>query len=258
MGDYVDINGHPTWVDQRGSGDKTILTMHGGLSNSDFLETLTDVLAQQYRVVAFDRRGHGRTADSDDAFHYDDMASEAIGVLERVVGGPAHLVGWSDGGIVGLFVAMRRPDLVDRMVLIGANFHFEGAMQIEVGPEFTDLIRADYAERSPDGDEHFEAVLGKFLTMMTTEPTLTTDDLRKINTPTLVLVGDDDLITLSHTAELYESLPAGQLAVVPGTSHVLPVERPDETARLIVQFLEVDVPPVTMMPIRRAATQERT
>jgi pimeloyl-ACP methyl ester carboxylesterase len=258
MGERVEINGHPTWVDQRGSGDSTMLIMHGGLSNSDLLEALTDALAEQYRVVAFDRRGHGRTADTDDAFHYDDMATEAIGVLEQVVGGPAHLVGWSDGGIVGLFVAMRRPDLVDRMVLIGANFHFEGAMSVEVSPEFSEMIRADYAARSPDGDEHFDAVFGKFVTMITAEPTLTTDDLRRIGTPTLVLAGDDDLITLAHTAELYESLPAGQLAVVPGTSHTLPIERPDETARIIRHFLDVDVPPLTVMPVRRATPTQPT
>src|SRR5215217_2476591 len=102
MGETVDINGHPTWVDQRGSGDTTILMLHGGLSNSDALEALTRTLAERYRVVAFDRRGHGRTADTDAAFHYDDMASETITVLEQVIGGPAHLVGWSDGGIVAL------------------------------------------------------------------------------------------------------------------------------------------------------------
>ena len=88
--------------------------------------------------------------------------------------------------------------------------------------------------------------------MMQTEPTLTSDDLRAIVAPTLVLVGDDDLITLAHTCELYESLPVGQLAIVPGTSHVLPMERTDETARIILHFLESDVPPTTFMPIRRA------
>src|SRR6187200_1328704 len=130
MGETVEINGHPTWVDRRGSGDRTILVMHGGLSNSDALEALADILAGHYRVVAFDRRGHGRTADTDAPFHYDDMATEAIGVLEQVVGGPAHVVGWSDGGNVGLLVAMRRPDLAHRMVVIGANFHFSGVMPI--------------------------------------------------------------------------------------------------------------------------------
>jgi pimeloyl-ACP methyl ester carboxylesterase len=253
MGERIEINGHPTWIDEHGSGDKTVLMMHGGMSNSDTLETLTNALAEHYRVVAFDRRGHGRTADTDAPFHYDDMATEAIGVLEQVIGSPAHIVGWSDGGNVGLLVAMRRPDLVDRMVVIGANFHFAGAMPISVDPGFTDLLRGAYVERSPDGGEHFEAHIGKAMAMIETEPTLTTQDLGKIAAPTLVLVGDDDLITLAHTAELYESLPAGQLAVVPATSHVLPLERPDETARIILHFLDADLPPTTFMPIRRAA-----
>ena len=252
MGERVEINGHPTWVDQRGSGDTTVVMMHGGLSNSDALEDLTNTLAEHYRVVAFDRRGHGRTADTDAPFHYDDMATEAIGVLEQVVGGPAHVVGWSDGGNVGLLVAMRRPDLVHRMVVIGANFHFSGVMPIHADQGFLDLLRPAYVERSPDGEEHFEAHLSKAMTMIETEPTLTADDLRTIPTPTLVLVGDDDLITLAHTTELYESLPAGQLAVVPGTSHVLPMERPDETARIILHFLQADLPPATFMPVRRS------
>jgi len=256
MGERVEINGHPTWVDQRGSGATTILIMHGGLSNSDTLEALTNGLAERYRVVAFDRRGHGRTADTDAPFHYDAMATEAIGVLEQVVGGPAHIVGWSDGGNVGLLVAMRRPDLVDRMVVIGANFHYEGAMPVDADPGFFDMLREAYVERSPDGEQHFEAHLGKAMTMMQTEPTLTSDDLRTIVTPTLVLVGDDDLITLAHTCELYESLPVGQLAIVPGTSHVLPMERTDETARIILHFLESDVPPTTFMPIRRTRARE--
>src|SRR5688572_20111038 len=258
MGERVEINGHPTWVDERGTGDQTVLMMHAGLSNSDTLEALTNALAEQYRVVAFDRRGHGRTADTDEPFHYDDMATEAIGVLEQVVGGSAHIIGWSDGGIVGLFVAMRRPDLVDRMVLIGANFHFDGATPVNPEPQFLDMIRAEYDERSPDGAEHFDASAQKFMAMVTTEPTLTTDDVRTISAPTLVLVGDDDLITLAHTTELYESLPAGQLAVVPGTSHVLPLERPDETARIILHFLQADVPPVTFMPVRRADGSEHS
>ena len=95
MGDRVDIGGHPTWVETRGSGEETVLLLHGGVSNSDVtLDVLSAPLEQaHYRVVAFDRRGHGYTADTDAPFHYEDMATETIGVLEQVVGGPAHLVG---------------------------------------------------------------------------------------------------------------------------------------------------------------------
>lgn len=205
-------------------------------------------------MVAFDRRGHGYTADTAEPFHYEDMATETIGVLEKVVGGRAHLVGWSDGGIVGLLVALRRPDLVNRLVVIGTNYHFDGAFSIDLDPnsEFLTMIGQAYAERSPDGTEHFAEVAGKFMTMMTAEPTLTPDELRNIIAPILVLAGDDDIIKLSHTAELYEAIPNSQLAIVPGASHALPIERPGETARIILDFLGVNEKPATLMPIRRA------
>jgi pimeloyl-ACP methyl ester carboxylesterase len=255
MGEHLDIGGHPTWVDQRGSGPATILLLHGGMSNSDLLlEAVGAPLAERHRVVAFDRRGHGYTADTAAPFHYEDMAAETIGVLEAVVGGPAHLVGWSDGGIVGLLVALQRPELVDRMVVIGANFHHDGIGGLEMpedSPFAREIVEA-YAQRSPDGGEHFGEVFEKFTAMVTTEPTLTTDDLGRITAPTLVMAGDDDAVLLRHTCEMYEALPAGQLSIVPGTSHALPIERPDVTARTVLDFLRAEVPPATLMPVRRA------
>jgi pimeloyl-ACP methyl ester carboxylesterase len=256
MAEQIEINGLSTWVEKRGSGKETVLLLHGGLSNSDLLlDALSKPLETSYRVVAFDRRGHGYTADTAEPFHYDEMATETIGVLEKVVGGRAHLVGWSDGGIVGLLVALRRPDLVDRLVVIGTNYHFDGALPLDFDPnsEFAAMIFQAYAERSPDGGEHFEEIAGKFMNLVTTEPTLTVEDLKNIVAPTLVMAGDDDMIKLSHTAELYEALPNGQLSVVPGTSHALPIERSAETARVIVDFLQADTKPSTFMPIRRAA-----
>ncbi len=254
MGERVEINGHPTWVEQRGEGGETILLLHGGMSNSDvLLDALSAPLVERHRLVAFDRRGHGFTADTDAPFHYDDMAAETIGVLETV-GGPAHIVGWSDGGIVGLLVALKRPDLVNRLVLIGVNFHHEGFLPLDLDPNspVAAMMMQSYAERSPDGEAHFGDVFEKFMTMITTEPTLTVDDLATVTTPTLVMVGDDDLIALSHTCALYESLPAGQLCVVARASHGLPLEYPDETARNVLSFLAADLPPSTLMPCRRA------
>jgi pimeloyl-ACP methyl ester carboxylesterase len=254
MGEYLDIGGHPTWVDQRGSG-ATILLLHGGMSNSDLLiDAIGAPLAERYRVVAFDRRGHGYTGDTAAPFHYGDMAAETIGVLETVVGGQAHLVGWSDGGIIGLLVALHRPQLVDRVVVIGANFHHDGVGGLDLPEDdpFTRAIVEAYAERSPDGGEHFGEVFEKFEAMVTTEPTLTTDDLGRITAPTLVMAGDDDAVLLPHTCAMYEALPAGQLSIVPGTSHALPIERADVTARTVLDFLAAEVPPPTLMPVRRA------
>ncbi len=254
MGEHIDIGGHPTWVEDRGGGDKAVLVLHGGMSNSDFLlDAFGDALADRYRVVAFDRRGHGYTSDTASPFHYEDMADETIAVLERVVGSRAHLVGWSDGGIVALAVAMRRPDLVERMVLIGTNFHYAGVLRANLPPDssFRTQIREEYAARAPEGAGHFQEMVDKSLTMWTTEPTWVEADLTSITAPTLVLVGDDDVTLLSHTAALYEVLPAGQLCVVPRTSHALPVERPAEVARVILDFLAAELPAATLMPVRR-------
>jgi pimeloyl-ACP methyl ester carboxylesterase len=254
MGSYVDIAGHQTWIEEAGAGDETIVLLHGGLSNGDaLLDSIGPPLGEHYRLVAPDRRGHGRTADIEGPFHYEDMVDETIGVLEQVVGGPAHLVGWSDGGIVSLLLSMRRPDLVRRQVLIGANYHFEGTRPLEMADDdpLGQAMFEAYAERSPHGGEHFPAVLEKTLPLYASEPTLNPDDLGRVTTPTLVLVGDDDIIELAHTVMLFEALPAGQLAVVPRTSHMVPMEAPQEVAHLVRDFLSADVPPQTLMPSRR-------
>jgi pimeloyl-ACP methyl ester carboxylesterase len=257
VGDYVDIGGHPTWVDERGRWAETVLLLHGGLSHSDLLlDAIGPAVAERYRLVAFDRRGHGRTADTPDPFHYDDMVTETIGVLERVVGDQAHLVGWSDGGIIALLVALRQPELAGKVVAIGTNYHYEGIhpVPIDAASPVMAEIAASYGERSPDGPDHFSEVLNKSLTMIATEPMLTTEDLKQIDVPTLVVSGDDELVRLDHTCSMYEALPAGQLAVVPGASHALPIEKPAEVARLILEFLAADGPPQTFMPVRRPPT----
>lgn len=256
MGEYIEIGGHMTWVEEFGStaAAETVVLLHGGISNCDDLRPAASMFEDRYRLIAFDRRGHGRTADTDRRFSYVEMADETIGVLEHVVGGSAALVGWSDGGIVALLVALRRPDLVRRMVLIGTDFHYEGVRPFGQDAAMAatfEAMKASYGERSPDGPEHFQAMLGKATELMETEPTLTTRDLAAVSSPTLVLVGDDDLIEHAHTVALYEALPAGRLAVIPAASHMVPVEQPGLVGRLIADFLEAPEPPRTMMPSRR-------
>lgn len=254
MGEYVDVAGHRTWMHKSGNGEQTILLLHGGMSCSeDLLGALGEPLASTYSLVAFDRIGHGYTADNAEPFHYESMADEVVAVIE-LIGGPVHLLGWSDGGIAALLASRRRPDLVRRQVLIGTNFHYDGIILdgVDEGEEAVGGMAEAYARRSPDGADHFPVVLDKFLRMAETEPTLDVDDLAGIGTPTLVLAGDDDMVRLDHTVALYEGLPQGQLAIVPGASHSVPMEKPELVSRLVLDFLAAPVPPATMLPVRRS------
>jgi pimeloyl-ACP methyl ester carboxylesterase len=249
---YTEIGGHRTWFADSGGSADPVLMLHGGMSDSELmLEALEPALKDRFRILAFDRRGHGRTADADAAFHYEDMTSESIAVIEKLIGRPTHLVGWSDGAILALLVALRRPDLVRSLVLIGANYHFDGNVPTSPGGNGLKILKERYAERSPEGREHFAVVLKKSLAMFATEPTLTTDDLRRILAPALVMVGDDDLMTLAHTASLYESLPHAQLAVIPGTSHAVLLEKPELAAQLVSDYLGAPRVAETYFPIRR-------
>jgi pimeloyl-ACP methyl ester carboxylesterase len=255
MATFIDLDGVSTWTETRGSGERTVVLLHGGLGNSDdLLDSIGTDLEASFRLVAFDRRGHGYTADTEEPFHYDDMATHAIRVLEHLgASSTVHLVGWSDGGIVAMLIALRRPDLVDRLVLIGANFHVEGIHELNPGDGAPPPVMLEaYAMRSPDGADHFPVVAEKFMAMVTTEPTLTTDDLARLGHPTLVLVGDDDLVRLDHALALYEALPAGRLCVVPGASHAVVIERSQLVAAIITDFLQGPEPPETLIPIRRA------
>ena len=111
----------------RGAGDPLLL-LHGGICTNETWGPQLPAFADRFRVVAPERRAHGHTADVDGPLTYADMAADTIGFLDAVVGGPAHVVGWSDGGIVGLLVAIERPDLVRKLVAIGTNYDTAGVV----------------------------------------------------------------------------------------------------------------------------------
>ncbi|MEV6684365.1 alpha/beta hydrolase [Streptomyces sp. NPDC051130] len=258
MGAYVSLPGVQTWYEVEGDGEPLLL-LHGGLCTNETWGGQRADLAAQYRVYLPERRAHGHTPDVEGPLSYRDMADDTISFLETTVGGSAHLVGWSDGAIVALLVAIARPDLVRKVVAIGANF-LPGPQSI-ADPRMLDHMSADapdmalfrelYEAASPDGAAHWPVVVGKVMEMIRTQPDISTDDLARISAPTLVVVGDDDLVTLEHTIALYRAVPDSQLAVVPGASHALPVEKPEAVNRLILDFLTMDPSP-TIFPVRRA------
>jgi pimeloyl-ACP methyl ester carboxylesterase len=252
MPDYVQLGDVRTWYDEHGSGEALVL-LHPGGADARALAPNLDALAAHFHVYTPERRGHGRTPDVDGPITYELLARDTIAFLERVVGGPAHLVGNSGGAIVALLVAVRRPDLVRRLVLISGVFHRDGWIPVAIDPDAEphEAIVQGYAQLSPDGPEHFPVVLAKLKRMDFEEPTLTASQLGAVVNRTLVMLADDDEVTLEHAAEMYRSLPSAELTVIPGTSHGLLHEKPALCNAVIVDFLSGD-PVSTIAPIRRA------
>lgn len=257
----VDLDGVRTWYDVAGDGDPLVY-LHGGFSDSRELDPLRSRYAERFRVHTPDRRGHGRSPDVDGPFDFERLAADIAAFIDRVVGGPAHLVGFSDGATTALHVALRHPDLVRRLVLISGQYHADGLLPGLLAPNFADdpaaaaaamtasRLGRRYAEVSPDGPEHFTTVAEKNLRMAATEPRLDVADLAGVRARTLVVSADDDAIAPAHVLALYHGIPDAELAVVPGTSHVLISEKPDLVAQLVLDFLTTDPVPL-IAPIRR-------
>lgn len=253
MARHVQLGEVRTWYDEHGDGEPLALLHPGGADARAFAPNL-DALAAHFHVFTPERRGQGRTPDVEGPITYELMAQDTIAFLEAEVGGPADLVGCSDGASVALLVALRRPDLARRVVLVAGVFRHDGWIPgaVDLDEESMALFARMHGEVSPDGGEHFPIVADKMARMHAEEPVLDASDLARVTSRTLVMAADDDEVTLEHTIALYRGLPEAELAIVPGTSHGLLVEKPALCNGIIVGFL-TNEPARTIAPVRRAS-----
>ncbi len=243
-GTFVDAGETRTYYEVHGSGDPLVL-LHGGFCTVETFDGLTPGLAEHQTVYTPERRGHGRTADVEGPIAYAAMAADTIAFLDAVGVTGAHLVGWSDGAVVALLVARMRPDLARRLVMIGQPVNVDGLpdeMRAALSHGLTKqmlppMLEVLYAATSPDGPAHFDVVAEKLFALYKVEPNMELDELADINAPTLVMIGDDDLCTVEHAEAVRRALPNARLAVVPGASHSLPMEKPALTAAIVLDFL---------------------
>jgi pimeloyl-ACP methyl ester carboxylesterase len=254
---YIEVAGHRVWHEVEGSGDPLVL-LHGAFGGAmSFAAQTPALVAAGFRVYVPERRGHAHTPDIDGPLTYAAMAEDTIAYLDQELPAGAHLVGWSDGAVVALLVAQRRPDLVHRMVLIGQYYNSAGKVTGTVldefleSPEAMGFLRAGYDPFSPDGPEHFPVVYEKTLQMVRTEPEIALATLAAVTAPTLVVQGDRDEVTVEHSAAVVAALADARLAVLPGT-HALPIELPALFNPLVETFLrdQLAAPPWVVLPER--------
>src|SRR3989475_3805677 len=249
---HLRIRNSRIYYQTSGAGEPLLL-LHGGFGTVEDFAPQTPALAKHFRVVAFERPGHGHTADTSEPFSFDIMSTNTVDFIEALKLGATNLVGWSDGAITALIVAISRPDLVKRLVCVSGLFNTHAQ-----SPEDLKWIRSltpesfrkagsplakRYDEISPDGPGHFPVVVEKTKRLWLDEPNIAKEELAKISAPTMVMAADRDAIPIEHTLELFRSIKGAQLCIIPGTTHFLLSEKPDMVNNAILKFLTAEKKP---------------
>ncbi len=227
---YAAVNGLNMYYEVHGEGSPLLL-LHGGTGSIESFPTKYPFFATQFRVIAMEQMGHGRTADLvDRPFHYHDMAEDTVELMRQLGIESASIVGFSDGGIIGLDMAIHHPECVTKLAVTGAQTRNDGytAENLEwirtVNPDALPVSDA-YARLSPDGVDHWPNVLGRLQRMWAMEPGFSREEVQSIKAPTLIIVGDGDIVTPEHAVEMFRTIPDAQLCVVPHAGHgVMPKE----------------------------------
>ena len=244
----LEHNGASLAFTESGAGP-VLLLLHGGLSDSvsDF-GTVIPRLQSRFRVVALDSRGHGRSSWGDTPLSYAAFADDAAAVLREIGGRPAVVMGLSDGGITGFHLAGRHPELVARLVAIGASADISGDTT-HGGPAIREFTAAKFAAQQPERLAAWLAVspepdrVRPFIDALMREvwrpPVyVTPDELARIAAPTAIVLGDrDEYVTLAHATELQRTIPGSVLAVIPACGHLVFDSNPGAAWRLIDPLL---------------------
>ncbi|MFA5058027.1 MAG: alpha/beta hydrolase [Opitutaceae bacterium] len=234
-GAYALVHGRRMYYEVYGSGPPLILLHGGGNTIRGSFARQIPLFAQTHRVIALEQFGHGHSDDVDGELNYRRMAEDTAELLRQLHVTRADIVGWSDGGIIALILAVQHPELVRRLVVSGANIRPDG-----IRPEFRDPPPAPPGPDKAAAPDQAALMQRKLQTLWRTAPTAADIDerqLAQIQAPTLVMAGDDDVIRPEHTREIARLIPHARLCILPGTPHDTFSSHPDVVNPLILSFL---------------------
>ena len=234
------VNGIKIWYAVFGAGEPVIL-LHGGLANANYWGHQVPALAKRYRVIVMDSRGHGRSTRNAEPYGYDLMADDVVGLMDFLKVHKAAIVGWSDGAILGLDIALRHPDRLTKLFSFAANSDPSGVADIDQSPVFNAFIaraEKEYAALSPTPKD-YKAFLEQIEKMWATQPNWTAEQLHGITVPVWIVDADhDEAIKRENTEFMARSIPGAGLLIQPEVSHFSFLQDPQQFTGDILHFLE--------------------
>ncbi len=258
---YVPVNGLKMYYEIHGSGRPLVL-LHGNLSaiGTSFGKVLPK-LASTRRIIAVEQQGHGHTADIDRPLSIEQWAQDTIALLRHLGIEQADFFGYSSGGAVALELALRSPALVRKLVWAGGTSYRRDGLYPELlaagevmKPEDLDgsPFQQEYTSIAPH-PEHWHRLVAKITDLDRTTQGWSREAIASVKVPTLLIIGDSDIVRPEHVVEMFRllggggvgdlvGLPRSQLAVLPGTTHVTLADRARWLASMITEFLDAPMP----------------
>ncbi len=237
---YAPVNGIKMYYAVYGEGDP-ILLIHGGLASSDYWANQVAALSKTHKVIVADSRGHGRSSWTKEPIGYHLMASDYLALLDYLKIPKAAIVGWSDGGIIGLDIAMHHPERVTKLFAHAANVTTDGVKPgLDKTPAFGAFIKRSAGEHqrlspAPLQNKAFLKLIEK---MWATEPNWTKAQISQIRVPTAIVLGDhDEAIKRDHTETMAHTIPGAKLIILKDVSHFAMLQDPDAYTKAILDFL---------------------
>ena len=225
------VNGIEMYYATYGTGNPVLL-IHGGLGNADIWANQVIDLMKDHLVIVADSRGHGRSTRTQEPFGYDLMSADYLALLDYLKVDQVDLVGWSDGGIIGLDIAMHHPGRLKHLFAQAANITIDGVdpnvMNDKVFASYIDWMGKDYARLSPTPDQ-YDAFVTQISAMWGSQPNWTDAEVATIKVPTVVAAGDhDQAILRPHTEKIAKLIRGSKLVILPNTSHFAMLQAPKE------------------------------
>lgn len=232
-GKFYNINGLKMYTEVYGSGPPLLMIYGNGGSMSAFDKNVP-YFATHYKVILADSRSQGKSLDPDHPLTFETMADDFAALLTAMHIDSAYVIGWSDGGINALLLAIRHPEKVKRLASTGANLWptadaFRPGLWDEEKQEYDSGLHKTYATAKEKNDR-------KLFLLDWQEPHITLAQLHSIKAPSLIICGDHDEISITHTVLIYQNIPHANLWVVPNSGHGTLREHPDEFDRQVDQF----------------------
>lgn len=223
------------YTEQYGSG-KPLLLIHGNGGSIHSMASIIPFFSKHYKVIAVDSRAHGKSIDAADSLSFEMMADDDAALLDQMHIDSAYVIGWSDGGIIALVLAMRHPDKVVKLASTGAN----------LWPDSTALVPAVWkSEKSYYDSAHLKTFTNpkekndwKVFMLDWLQPNIPLSALKEIICPALIISGDHDVINLEHTIKIYQSIPEADLWILPDSGHGTLLEHTNDFDNQVNKFFQ--------------------